>query len=311
MPSTNQRKLSSTESVCIHHKDVHCTTFFAHPDSEQGLHTPHQLSSTSKWLTPNDYLCWHCAHPFDNVPVYVPQSIIARSCDDPIFQVYGNFCSFGCAKAFIMGNHNFDSSKQIMLLNKMAIDVYGILLPIVHSPPRICLKAFGGNMSIESFRAANKSARITCQLPPFAASSVMIKTCQTSKKSEKKQKNSTNRKTYNENMDIRDINEHEDILNGDRMDDDDADAMSEQHIDEDDAEDEDRLSSQMSQDGMSTRTAIDEGVRKSSSEDDCANYTAWNVRNIRRPSVKKSNETSEKPETTSVRGAIGKFMKSK
>lgn len=174
MASINQRKQQTKGAVCIHHEDIACSTLFSHPDTNQGHYEPHPLSMNSDWLLPNDFLCWHCAHAFETVPVYIPQGLRGGEPNKPIFEVFGNFCSLSCAKAYILDHQHFDSDKQVMLLNKLAVDIYNTQLPIRHAPPRETLHVFGGMFTIEEFRVDNCIYDIQCVQPPFSSASVIV-----------------------------------------------------------------------------------------------------------------------------------------
>lgn len=54
-------------------------------------------NSTRDWPSSSAYLCWHCAHPFSTVPVYLP---VARDVSKNIFTFHGNYCSWNCVKAY-------------------------------------------------------------------------------------------------------------------------------------------------------------------------------------------------------------------
>lgn len=171
MTSRNQRKSKKSETK-LHHDEISCSAIFRHPDSALGFHQPHTLSTKSDWLKPTNLLCWHCCHSFTGSPAYAPQNMR----DDGTYEVFGNFCSVACSKSYILESKTFDTNRQLMILNKMAVEIYHSDLPIPHAPPRICLKAFGGDMNIEEFRGVSVNQIIKARSPPFAAASVMIQT---------------------------------------------------------------------------------------------------------------------------------------
>lgn len=189
MSSINQRKkieLSSETNPPLHHSHIAknntssvipCSTLFCHPQARKTSFHEFKLSSkTSNWLDKTDILCWHCAHKFSNSPVYIPANIVPNSSDSYTFDVYGNFCSFACALTYLTVNSTFDSNRQILLLNKLAVDVYELNLPIHPAPPSICLTAFGGHMDINEFRKIGNEGitEIICETPPFTSSSMVI-----------------------------------------------------------------------------------------------------------------------------------------
>lgn len=176
MPSHNQRKPTNIESNSIHHEVINCSTVFANSKNPVSTFCVYPLANKTDWISKTDICCWHCAHSFEEPPVYIPEKITPIDNDKHVFSVYGNFCSFPCAKAYLMEHHCFDTSKQLMLLNKIAIDSYNVIPPFMQAPPRICLKMFGGTMSITEFRQSHQKANVTCRLPPFVGSQMIIQT---------------------------------------------------------------------------------------------------------------------------------------
>lgn len=154
--------------------NVACSTHFAHSSTQRSTAHLHALHAGSRWLEPTKVWCWHCCHAFEGSPVYVPTAIKTVSDDDATFEVYGNFCSFPCARTYLAERPHFNSHQEMVLLNKMAIDVYGQDMPIRLAPPRICLSQFGGNMSLDEFRQAHVKRHITCTYPPFSAGKVVV-----------------------------------------------------------------------------------------------------------------------------------------
>ncbi len=80
-----------------------------------------------------------------------------------VFHVTGTFCSWACMKSY-----NGDSRSYLQQINATYITLFhkkctGKLEHIRPAPPRQALKAFGGNMSIEEFRACEKNMIV---LPP-------------------------------------------------------------------------------------------------------------------------------------------------
>ena len=135
----------------------------------------HPMSTRGEWMKPTEVWCWHCCHSFESTPVYVPDSVTFDSDGEKMYMVFGNFCSLQCAKTHILSQKTFSANKQLMLLNSMAVDIYQSILPIPTAPPKICLKRFGGSMTIEEFRGTD-SVHITCSEPPFQSADVVIST---------------------------------------------------------------------------------------------------------------------------------------
>jgi hypothetical protein len=95
------------------------------------------------WPEKSDLLCWHCCHAFEATPVPAITHVDERR---HIMQVTGNFCGWECAKAWMIDN---GMNAQICHLRRLSMSKE----PIRKAPPRTSLKAFGGALSIEEFRA--------------------------------------------------------------------------------------------------------------------------------------------------------------
>ena len=101
-------------------------------------------SSTTVW-------CHHCAHPFEGVPVMLPMT---RCVISKRFECHGTFCSFNCAKRQALDMNQPRSLQMCALVSQFYKIVTGVRERVVAAPPRIALKAFGGTMTIEEFRAS-------------------------------------------------------------------------------------------------------------------------------------------------------------
>jgi hypothetical protein len=118
-------------------------------------------NNNNEWPSSTNIDCLWCCYSFSNFPFGIPIKI-----KDSNIQMFGNFCSPECASAYI-----FESIKGIekweyySLLNYLYKDKNDIKL----APPRICLKKFGGKLSINEFRSTNnnydKNFRVL--LPPL------------------------------------------------------------------------------------------------------------------------------------------------
>lgn len=113
--------------------------------------------------TRTDQWCWYCCHPFDTQPLPMPLRHDDRR---DIFHVMGVFCSWACMKAY-----NNESSSYMKSVTANTITLFhkrctGKLRGIRSAPPRVALKVFGGQMSIDEFRAASDKPLEYCVLPP-------------------------------------------------------------------------------------------------------------------------------------------------
>ena len=130
-----------------------------HPLAELNARSAEDYASTS-------LCCWHCAHRFEGSVVPLPKAYDAgKRC----FVVFGCFCSLSCAKAFLCEHPTFETGMQLILLERMAAEVYGVS-DVVASPPRLSLSAFGGPYSLDRFRTLATRAEATMRSPPFVSS---------------------------------------------------------------------------------------------------------------------------------------------
>ena len=91
-----------------------------------------------------DLLCWYCSHSFKTQPLFLP----TKKCKDR-YKVCGNFCSWGCVKAYSTRNCQ---GKYNNLVQTYFKELTGENFIIKSNPPFPMLKAFGGNMTITEYR---------------------------------------------------------------------------------------------------------------------------------------------------------------
>lgn len=125
--------------------------------------------SNVKQIWPNkvNISCFWCCHNFDTKPYGIPKTKI-----NDTYHMFGNFCSAECAAAY-----NFDSQEGssviweryslLNLLYKNCINDNNTHIKL--ASPRMTLRKFGGNLSIDEYRSINinyyKDYKIT--LPPM------------------------------------------------------------------------------------------------------------------------------------------------
>ena len=89
-------------------------------------------------------LCWYCSHSFKTQPLFLPVQKYKEK-----FKVCGNFCSWGCLKAYSSRNCN---GKYNNLVQTYFKELTGETFIIKSNPHFSILKAFGGNMTIQEYR---------------------------------------------------------------------------------------------------------------------------------------------------------------
>jgi hypothetical protein len=105
----------------------------------------------NEWPDSCDTACWWCCHTFQNCPCTLPTRYDSHR---KRFTFIGIFCSWNCAKAYNFStpdNRKYERTGLISLLIQQLFSVREAV-SIKPSPPRQCLKMFGGYMDIDEFR---------------------------------------------------------------------------------------------------------------------------------------------------------------
>jgi len=112
------------------------------------------LNVENEWPETTDIFCWWCCHQFDTVPCTLPIKY------DPLrkrFEFTGIFCSWNCVKAYNLNINDQKKYERSQLITLLVKKLYSLdySVSIKPSPPRQCLKMFGGYMDISDFRESN------------------------------------------------------------------------------------------------------------------------------------------------------------
>jgi hypothetical protein len=102
----------------------------------------------NSWPSKTNIDCFWCCYPFENTPFGIPIKRVGEK-----YQMFGNFCCAECASAYIFENNflnDSEKSESYSLLNYIYRD--GINDGIQIAPSKLCLKKFGGRLSIEQYR---------------------------------------------------------------------------------------------------------------------------------------------------------------
>ena len=105
--------------------------------------------------------CWWCCHTFEDEPLRLPFKYDDRRNH---FETMGNFCSWGCMKAFNIdryGDNKAGIIGQNILLYRKKMYGPGHIGPIKSAPNKFALAVFGGTMTLEEFRSYGDSCRDT------------------------------------------------------------------------------------------------------------------------------------------------------
>tara|TARA_B100001094_G_C18160103_1_gene788777 strand:+ start:1207 stop:2013 length:807 start_codon:yes stop_codon:yes gene_type:complete len=99
------------------------------------------------------HCCWWCCHKFETTPCYVPTHYDSQM---DSFKVKGNFCSWNCAKSYILDSNDSTKYRKCQHLTYLVFKLTGKYISISCAPPREKLTMFGGNEEIEDFRKNHK-----------------------------------------------------------------------------------------------------------------------------------------------------------
>ena len=122
-------------------------------------------NKNNKWPNKTNIDCLWCCHSFDTYPFGIPIKIV-----DNTATMFGNFCSPECAAAYNFDSNNIETWERYSLLNYL----YNNKIKL--APPRLCLKRFGGKLSINEFRKTNNNydKNFMILLPPMISVIPMV-----------------------------------------------------------------------------------------------------------------------------------------
>ena len=99
--------------------------------------------------------CWWCCHEWpDDEFLHMPFRYDDRT---KVFQTTGQFCSWGCMKAYNLDAHGISQKGAAIgtYMTLMKKHMYKHTKPTKPAPSRWALECFGGKLTIEEFRAAS------------------------------------------------------------------------------------------------------------------------------------------------------------
>jgi hypothetical protein len=108
------------------------------------------------WPERTPVACWNCSFPFDTPPLAMPYRYDERA---NRFHTRGVFCTYGCMKRYNM-THTRSSShvyRVSYLISALYAKLEGHLGDgVAASPPVARLQRFGGDLTIEAYRACTQ-----------------------------------------------------------------------------------------------------------------------------------------------------------
>lgn len=116
------------------------------------LHSVCITTQNNEWMRKTNISCFWCCHNFNHTPWGIP---IKYDYYSKIFTLFGIFCSPNCALAYLLQNETNSTAlwEKVSLLNLLHYKVYETDENIVPAPDKICLKTFGGPLTIEQYRS--------------------------------------------------------------------------------------------------------------------------------------------------------------
>lgn len=131
-----------------------------------------QSNKKEEWPSSVHIDCLWCCHSFNNSPFGIPYKVSGNT-----YYMFGNFCSKECAAAYNFDNNYYSDEvwERYSLLNSLYKD-FKSENGIKVAPPRLCLKKFGGRLSIKEFRNINTNYNKDYKLviPPMVSIIPMI-----------------------------------------------------------------------------------------------------------------------------------------
>ena len=131
-----------------------------------------------KWSPGDEHVCWQDGHSFDWFPVPVPTGYDETR---RTYTVFGKFCSWQCAKRWLMDNPSFNTPIARCWLATMAKEQFGYKHDVIHPAPKRWV-LLTNSMTIDQYRQ-QCGANIPCETvhPPLLPACMASISGQTSK----------------------------------------------------------------------------------------------------------------------------------
>jgi len=146
----NFKQYSDIDDECLNQK------INSHSLNDKKIHLVLASFKNKSWPTSSPYACWNCTEPFEGAPSGIPTIAMSDSYEDTYY-LEGNFCSLNCAARHLFDTHQAADSQLFTIFEIMNF-IYNSIngaeeyQKIKLAPERICLKKFGGHLSIDDYR---------------------------------------------------------------------------------------------------------------------------------------------------------------
>jgi hypothetical protein len=161
----SNNELIITDTVCS--VIPGCDRIFDYQFHPQSEFFKNQTTYPLKTIFP----CNFCGKRFEHIPVLIPtdyDTFLKK------FKCTGNFCGFGCAKRTLCEKRTTKSKLQIILLHKLAREVFGITGKLPIAPPSSSLVSGGGNIDPSQHENWSNMEYKTIVETPFVNQLMMI-----------------------------------------------------------------------------------------------------------------------------------------
>ena len=139
--------------------------YWNRPSNSKDVYSKDDLMKYVRWPIKTEIVCFQCCHPFDGVPVPLPDTYDTRR---KVYKCKGNFCSWQCSKSYNLNQtKNFGKGDRNMYISLLAHQTWikyrnntkhfenmktYCTYNINPAPSRELLIMFGGSMGIEEYR---------------------------------------------------------------------------------------------------------------------------------------------------------------
>jgi len=123
-----------------------------------------KVRKRNNWARTTDIACWHCTYNFENTPCSIPFEKKKKE-----YTVYGCFCSFNCAKAYLVMFDSNNKWEKMQYLNQLYYDIHGEYINIQQAHPKEVLEKYGGTLTIYDFRKYNNEISCEILIPPLVS----------------------------------------------------------------------------------------------------------------------------------------------
>ena len=108
---------------------------------------PEIFNGEDSWPTTSELKCWYCSNNFSSFPKFIP-TVWAYKNEKLNCSVYGNFCTWECAKSFcVYMNMNISNAERSAMLNNLTklAKIFGHKTPIEIKRPYYDYSDYLGN----------------------------------------------------------------------------------------------------------------------------------------------------------------------